>query len=362
MSLELHAIIPSGAGAWDRISDDWPVVLNVPKGLEGACAGIARREGPWRLKPLCPGFLRAEKGEAERLAPVLRAAPIWSFGGFVLAGRVDVAAVAGGHGLAIAEEAINAAVGAFDCGGEAYWLNCPKDEGEGAKRLAAQLLASRKLLIRNAPSDYRLTLRLVSVEREILLLLGPSISVKERFPYRRDDVGASINPVLAAAMARLAPPAEGGRAIDPTCGSGTLLAERLAFSGEAEGLGIDISARAGQAFAANLNEGPAAGHFRFHLGDGADPANWGPCRTVLANLPFGIRVRQPPAELAALYNGVVLNAVRFLEPGGRAIVTSSSKRLLDEAFARARKQLPVLARYRAEMGGLVYQILVAARS
>ncbi|PWR21974.1 methyltransferase [Zavarzinia compransoris] len=355
MSVELHTVAPSAVGAWERGLDRWPVVFAVPKGLEGACAGIARREGQLRLKPLGPGFLQSDKTAAERLAAALRAAPLWSFGSFVLAGKLGEAGDA-----ARAEQALNGAVEAFDLADQPYWLNCPKDESEAARRLGARLLASKTLRLRNVPSDYRLTLRLATVEGEVLLLLGPSISVKERFPYRRDDVGASINPVLAAAMVRLAPPAEGGLALDPTCGSGTLLAERLAFSGEAEALGIDISARAGQAFAANLQDRP--GPFRFQLGNGADPELWAPCRTVLSNLPFGIRVRQPREELDALYTGVAKNAARFLVPGGRAIVTSSSKRLLDEAFARARDRLPVLARYRAEMGGLVYQIVVAARS
>ncbi|MGU3495487.1 methyltransferase [Xanthobacteraceae bacterium A53D] len=361
MSLDLHVMTPSTVGTWTEALAAWPVVLAVPKGLEGSCAGIARRESRLRLKMLHPGLVRTEKSEVARLPDLLRNAPIWSFGAFIVAGRVAVGDVFG-EGLAQAEKAIAAVAEAFGLAGEAYWLNCPKEETDAARRLAARLLASHTLPLRNDPTDYRLTLRLMTVEGDILLLLGPSISVKERFPYRQDDAGPSINPVLAAAMVRLAPPADGGIAIDPTCGSGTLLAERLAFSSEAEARGIDIGAQARAAFAANLQQGATAGYFNFQAGDGADPAHWAPCRTVLSNLPFGIRVRQPREELEALYFGVLANAARFLEPGGRAIVTSSSKRLLDDAFLRERDRLPVLARYKAEMGGLVYQIVVAAKS
>ena len=111
--------------------------------------------------------------------------------------------------------------------------------------------------------------------------------------------------MLAAAMVRLAPAVEGGVVIDPTCGSGTLLAERLAYSNEALALGIDLSPRAGRAFRTNLHAGLAAERFRFRLGNGAAPANWERSNTVLANLPFGVRVRQSNQELEELYAGVL---------------------------------------------------------
>lgn len=361
MGLELHSTGPAGIGRWDTGFERWPVAVNVPKGLEGACAGIARREG-LRLQPLSSGILRAVKGPPDRLAATMRDAPIWSFGSFVIVAMIEASDIAADGGLAKAVSALGAAVEHFGLAGTAYWLNCPKDESPAARRLAALILDAAALAIPNSPSDYRLTLRLVSDADRVHVLLGPSISVRERFLYRRLDVGASINPVLAAALARLAPPCDGGVALDPTCGSGTLLAERLAYSNEAQGIGIDLSSRAEVAFRANLGEAPAAGHFRFHLGSAADPAHWQGCRIVLANLPFGIRVRQPRAELEALYHGIIANAVTFLEPDGRIILTSSFKSLLDEAFDRAGKRLRILSRYRAEMGGLVYQIVVAAKA
>lgn len=362
MNFNLHQINASKVGRWNSCFERWPVVFNVPKGLEGACAGIGRREGFLRLKTLCPGFLRAQRTEATRLAQAMWKAPIWSFGSFILTATVDASAVSSGNALADAEDAVNAASQHFNLVNETYWLNCPKNETAEAKLLAAQLLRSNALMIRNAPSDYHLTLRLTSFGDKIFLLLGPSISVKKRFAYRHEDVGASINPVLAAAMVRLAPPVEGGVVIDPTCGSGTLLAERLAFSNEAGALGIDLSARARRAFTTNLLDGPAARHFRFNLGNAVDSANWEPCKTVVANLPFGIRVKQEHQELETLYNGVLRNSTQFLEAGGRVIITSSFKRLLDQAFERNEDHFRILSRYRAEMGGLVYQIVVAIKS
>ena len=264
-------------------------------------------------------------------------------------------------GLAKAETAIGSAVNLLKLDGGAYWLNCPTNESTAARKLAAQLLASSKIALRNNPSGYPLTLRLVGLGRKVVLLLGPSISVKERFAYRQADVGASINPVLAAAMVRLAPPVEGGMVIDPTCGSGTLLAERLAFSNEALALGIDLIPRAKRSFQTNLGAGSPEGRFSSRLGERALTANWEKSKTVLANLPFGLRVRQSHQELEKLYAGVLRNSVDFLEPDGRVIVTSSFETLLDQAFAHIAGRLRILARYRAETGGIHYQIVVAAK-
>lgn len=362
MSIAIHKIRTSDVGAWEAGLDALPLVLNVPAGLEGACAGIARRESGLRLKALGPGLLHAQRTPQDQAVQALRRAPIWSFGSFVLLATLDQSGVASGAALSAAENAIDAAASRFELIDAPYWLNCPAREPESARRLAAQILASTRIPLRNQPSDYRLTLRLAAAEGSIRLLLGPSISVKERFAYRRADVGASINPVLAAVLVRLVPPVEGGLVVDPTCGSGTLLAERLAFSNEDVALGIDVSKRAEQAFRQNLLEGPAADRFSFRLGDSADLAHWCACRAVVANLPFGIRVRQPHGDLARLYNGILENAARSLEPDGRVVITSSFKSLLDRSFSRIQGDLRILSRYRAEMGGLFYQVVVAAKS
>ncbi len=361
MVLELHRIEPATVGRWEEGFATWPVVINVPTGLEGACAGIARREGRLRLKALCPGFLVASKTEPARLTQAMQSAPIWSFGSFVLACTVRASDVASGRAITEATAALNAVIEETGLVGQPYWLNCPESESRAARKLLAQLLETQKLSIRNNPSDYRLTLRLASDGAKVYVLIGPSISVKERFAYRRRDVGASINPVLAAAMVRLAPPVASGLALDPTCGSGTLLAERLAYSNEDTALGIDLSTTAGEAFKANLSCGPSAGRFRFLMADGADPANWQLCQTVLANLPFGIRVRVPRADLEALYLNILTNAATFLMPQGRVILTSAFKSGLDLAINRIGEHLRVLSRYRAEMGGLFYQIVVAEK-
>ncbi len=362
MVLGLHKTRIIDFGRWDDGYDTWPVIVSVPRGLEGACAGIARRENKLRLKVFCHGLLRAQRAERDSLIQTIRGAPIWSFGSFILVCTIDVSELKTDRAILKATNALNSVADQFKLNGESYWLNCPKSESREVRKLGAQLLDAKSIAISNNPSDYRLTLQIVSENDKIHVLLGPSISIKERFSYRSKDVGGSINPVLAAAMVRLAPPALGGTVLDPTCGSGTLLAERLAFSDEAGAIGIDVSATAGEAFRANLSKSACMGKFQFRLGDGADPANWESCRTVLANLPFGIRVRMPRAELERLYAGVLRNASEFLESEGRIIVTSSFKSALDQAVVQYGERLQILSRYKAEMGGLIYQILVAAKS
>lgn len=361
MAHSLHQITQNPVGTWSGGFRDWPVIISVPPGLEGACGGIGRREGHLRFKPFAPGLLKDHKSPQPVLESLLQAAPIWSFGTFIKVFSIPLDDIRRNIALPRALDALSAAVEAFALSGHAYWMHCAETESAEARKLAKQILTEDTFGLTNNPSHYDLTVQLVSDADVVHGLLGPSISVKERFAYRHKDVGASINPVLAAAMVRLAPPCEGGLALDPTCGSGTLLAERLAFSQEHAALGIDISRRAGDAFAANLQTDPAQTTFTFKQGNSADRQLWAPCQTVLANLPFGIRVRQPREELEALYYGVTSNAATCLQPGGRALLTSSFRSLLDSALDREKSRLIVLARYKAEMGGIVYQIAVASR-
>ena len=154
MNLDLHQTPEPTVGTWEAGLKRWPVCFSVPKGLEGACAGIARREGQSRPKTLCPGFLQGRRAESEILARAMRVAPIWSFGSFFLIGRVDNSALLSGSGVAEAEAAIESAADLLQLGGEAYWLDCPKNESTACRKLAAQLLVSGNTPLRNNPSSY----------------------------------------------------------------------------------------------------------------------------------------------------------------------------------------------------------------
>lgn len=328
----------------------------MPPGLEVACIRIARREHDLRFERLAPGLILSKEPVSDpRVALVLDSAPIWTFGSFRLIRRL---ARLDGEGLASSVASLANTVAATGWEGSAYWL----DANLGAAHRWARQLLSSDFGLRNNPGDYALTLKVSGDDKAAYVLLGPSISVRQRFAYRKADIGISINPVLAACLARLLPRGLDGRAIDATCGSGTLLFERLRYSNETSGLGIDISTDAKTAFAANLPDAELGGRpVAFRLGSSASAATWEACSSVICNLPFGMRVRIHSEDLDRLYLDILGNAHANLAADGRILLTSSYKRGLEQAADKMADRLKVLSKYRAEMGGLFYQIFVFAR-
>lgn len=332
------------------------IVLAVPPGLEVASIRIARREHDLRFERLAPGLiLSKELVEDSRASALLDSAPIWTFGSFRLIKKL----------ARLDTEALDATVAALvettstaGWEGSAYWL----DADAGAAHGWARQLLNSDFRLRNNPSEYALTLKVSGDAKAAYVLLGPSISVRQRFAYRKADVGISINPVLAACLARLLPRELNGRAIDATCGSGTLLFERLRYSNETSGLGIDISGDAQTAFSVNLPHVDLGGRLvDFRLGSSASLANWQACTSVICNLPFGMRVRIHADDLDRLYLDILENAHANLVADGRILLTSSYKRGLEHAADKMADRLKILSKYRAEMGGLFYQIFVFAR-
>lgn len=96
----------------------------------------------------------------------------------------------------------------------------------------------------------------------------------------------SLPPTIAAAMVFLARPAEGERILDPTCGTGTLLAEAACLQPRAPRVGLDIELQALTAAARNLKSfGGGLGLLRADATRTPFPA--GAFSLFLANLPFG---------------------------------------------------------------------------
>jgi precorrin-6B methylase 2 len=331
-------------------------VLAVPPGLEVPCVRIARRETGVRFDRIAPGLIQSKERACDlRVAALLADAPIWTFGSFRLVAKLPALDA---RGMDAACAALAPLVEAAGWWGQSYWLTAPN----GDEQRWANGFLKRDFGLLNDPGNYSLTLRVAVGDKGDYVLMGRSISVKDRFAYRKRDVGASINPVLAACLVRLLPQDLSEAAIDPTCGSGTLLFERLRFSDETAGVGIDRSTVAQEAFETNLPHVDLPGRdIGFRLGDACDSALWQPCSSVICNLPFGIRVREKTDDLDALYLGVLKTALQHLAPDGRVLMTSSYKRGLDQAAEGMAQHLKLLSRYRAEMGGLFYQVVVFAR-
>jgi 23S rRNA G2445 N2-methylase RlmL len=202
----------------------------------------------------------------------------------------------------------------------------------------------------DSPSSYAAMLRVEADADATRIWFVPTFEHDYRFAYRIADVGASINPVVSACLARLVRGKASRVVVDPTCGSGTLLIERALLDDSSTLSGIDISPTAIRAATGNVIAARLAARIAIRQADGGDSAAWPDrCDEVLANLPFGNRTED--RNLDGLYRRIVGNIGRTLARGGRALLyTAHTKTLI--ALLRRTPQLAVREERRVESGGL----------
>ena len=232
-----------------------------------------------------------------------------------------------------------------------------KQEFNDLLRLARETFSPQGLV--DSPSSYAAMLRVEADADATRIWLVPTFEADERFAYRVNDVGASINPVVGACLARLVRRGDRSVVVDPTCGSGTLLIERALLDGGTMLSGIDISPTAIRAATGNVIAAGLAARIAVRLGDGGDAAAWPTqCDEVLANLPFGMRTED--RNLDGLYRRIVGNIARTLNPGGRALLyTTHAKTVV--ALLRRTAKLQVIEERRVETGGVSVGLWVVER-
>lgn len=144
--------------------------------------------------------------------------------------------------------------------------------------------------------------------------------------YKLEHRPASLRPTIAAAMVRLAEIRPRHVVLDPMCGAGTLLAERLAAAERVRGgcapvWGGDIDNGAARAASVNLRRlGPAllARWDATRL-----PLATGEVDRILSNPPFGKQLSSPEA-VGPLYAAILREYDRVLRPGGLAVLIVSA--------------------------------------
>jgi len=233
-----------------------------------------------------------------------------------------------------------------------------KQEFNELLRMARETFSPQGLV--DSPSSYAAMLRVEADPDATRIWLVPTFEPDTRFAYRTADVGASINPVVGACLARLVRCGESSVVVDPTCGSGTLLIERALLDRGSMLSGIDISPTAIRAATGNIIAAGLAARIAVRQGDGGDAAAWPErCDEVLANLPFGVRTED--RNLDGLYRRIVGNVARTLTPGGRALLyTTHAKTIV--ALLRRTTKLKVIEERRVESGGLSIGVWIVERA
>ncbi|HEV7570455.1 MAG TPA: HEAT repeat domain-containing protein [Thermoanaerobaculia bacterium] len=234
-----------------------------------------------------------------------------------------------------------------------------KQEFNELLRLARETFSPQGLV--DSPSSYAAMLRIEADPDATRIWLVPTFEADSRFAYRVSDVGASINPVVGACLARMVRRGERSVVVvDPTCGSGTLLIERALLDAGTMLSGIDISPTAIRAATGNVIAAGLAARIAVREGDGGDAAAWPDrCDEVLANLPFGMRTED--RNLDGLYRRIVGNIARTLNPGGRALLYTTHAKTVTALLRRTAK-LKVIEERRVESGGVKIGLWIVERA
>lgn len=213
----------------------------------------------------------------------------------------------------------------------------------------------------NSPSSYEAELRLVPGKEDNTLDATCKLFTyaDTRFFYRKQALPASIHPVAAACIARLADALQprAKRVLDPCCGSGTLLIEYGLLHKDVDLTGMDLNESALRLARENLG----AAQLRcglIHM-DLARFAARAPYELVLANLPFGNRVGNHK-ENERLYQAFAAKLVDWLAPHGHAILYTMEHSLLRRCI-QPHKQLRFVTQLKTEAGGLNPQVLAVRK-
>ncbi len=215
-----------------------------------------------------------------------------------------------------------------------FRLSVPGRESSAVRRLVEEL--RRRTGLDYDPEDGELLLRIRRAADgwELLTRLSPRPLATRA--WRVHHLPGAVNATIAAAMVELTRPRPGDRVLNPLCGSGTLLVERLARGPAAGALGCDLDPDALMGARTNLAAAGLDGRaalarmdaVRLGLHDGG-------VDVLLADLPYGHRMGSHE-DNATLYPAVLREAARVAAPGARLVVLTHELRLFEHCLAGAR--------------------------
>ncbi|PHV69973.1 RNA methyltransferase [Sporanaerobium hydrogeniformans] len=199
-----------------------------------------------------------------------------------------------------------------------------------AKKMAEELerLSNRELI--NSTSNYEIEIRLIeSKDEDWNVLLKLYTLIDERFSYRKEAIAASIQPVHAALITRLAKPylKEKATVLDPFCGVGTMLIERQKLV-EAENMyGIDSFGEA--ILKAAQNSALAGCNIHFINKNFFDFTHKYLVDEIFTNMPT-VTGRKTEEEIKGLYKSFFSKALEFLKQEAIIVLYTRNKEFVEE--------------------------------
>lgn len=197
------------------------------------------------------------------------------------------------------------------------------------------------------------------------LLIGLRLSNRTmRHRYQKKvELPASLRPSMAAAMIHLTDPQPSDVFLDPMCGSGTILLERMHAGPYKKILGGDIDERRADAAQQNLpkrRKGRKEHQISVRQWDARNlPLEDGSVDKVATNLPFGKQIGSRK-DLEALYSALFSELARVVVPKGRIILLSSEYDLIKQLM-RQQPDLEILSGYSVATLGVWGRIYVIRR-
>lgn len=192
--------------------------------------------------------------------------------------------------------------------------------------------------------------------RDASVVLGLRLSPHEM--ARRLPVSgvASLKPTVAHAMCLLSDPQPGEIVLDPMCGTASIIAERLLDLPPAAVIGGDIYPKALVAARANLANLPVV---LLQADARAIPLPDGSVDKLITNPPWGRRIGSHRAD-RRLYPRILAEAARVVRPGGRVVMLSLERRLM-EACLDQTPELVEVDRLLIDLGGMLPSVWVLDR-
>jgi len=180
---------------------------------------------------------------------------------------------------------------------------------------------------------------------------------------KRVELPASLRPSMAAAMVLLTQPEPDDLFLDPMCGSGTILLERLSFGPFQSLLGGDVKPDRVSAARQNMPK-PRKGRKKKQISikqwDARRlPLEDGSIDKVATNLPFGKQIGSLQ-ELDELYSSTFSELERVVRPNGRIVLLSSEFDLV-KACVRIRPHLRIVTGYSVATLGHWARIYIVER-